>query len=65
MLSVVGVVSSHVEVSATSWSHVQRSPTDCGASSCVIEKRREWGGHGPQGGGGEGGGPARKQSIND
>ena len=25
-----------VEVSATSWSLVQRSPTDCGASLCVI-----------------------------
>jgi len=24
------------EVSATSWSLVQRSPTDCGASLCVI-----------------------------
>jgi hypothetical protein len=25
-----------VEVSATSWSLVQRSPTDCGVSLCVI-----------------------------
>jgi len=25
-----------VEVSATSWSLVQRIPTDCGVSSCVI-----------------------------
>jgi len=25
-----------VEVSATSWSLVQRSPTDCAASLCVI-----------------------------
>jgi hypothetical protein len=25
-----------VQVSATSWSLVQRSPTDCGASLCVI-----------------------------
>jgi hypothetical protein len=33
-----------VEVSATDWSHVQRSPTDCGASLCVISKRPEWGG---------------------
>jgi len=41
-----------VEVSATSWSLVQRSPTDCGASLCVIEKPREWGGTGPLGGGG-------------
>jgi len=42
----VSVVCCQVEVSATSWSLVQRSPTDCGASLCVIWKR-EWGGHGP------------------
>jgi len=30
------VLSCQVEVSATSWSLVQRSPTDCGASLCVI-----------------------------
>ena len=35
-LSVVNVVCCQVEVSATSWSLVQRSPTDCGASLCVI-----------------------------
>ena len=35
-----------VEVSATCWSPVQRSPTDCGESLCVIYKPREWGGHG-------------------
>ena len=29
-------LSCQVEVSATSWSLVQRSPTDCGASLCVI-----------------------------
>ena len=34
--SVVSVVCCQVEVSATSWSLVQRSPTDCGASLCVI-----------------------------
>jgi len=34
-LSVVSVVHCQVEVSAMSWSLVQRSPTDCGAS-CVI-----------------------------
>ena len=33
---VVIVVCCQVEVSATSWSLVQRSPTDCGASLCVI-----------------------------
>ena len=35
-LSVVSVVCCQVEVSATSWSLVQRSPTDCCASLCVI-----------------------------
>ena len=35
-LSVVIVVCCQVEVSATGWSLVQRSPTDCGASLCVI-----------------------------
>jgi len=34
-LSVVSVVCCQVEVSATSWSLVQRSPTDC-AASCVT-----------------------------
>ena len=42
-LSVVGVVSCQVEVSATDWSLVQRSPTDCGAL-WVIKKPQEWGG---------------------
>ena len=35
-LSVVSVMCCQVEVSATSWSLVQRSPTDCGASLYVI-----------------------------
>jgi len=35
-LSVVSVVCCQVEVSASSWSLVQRSPTDCGASLCAI-----------------------------
>jgi hypothetical protein len=35
-LSVVSVVCCQLEVSATSWSLVQRSPTVCGASLCVI-----------------------------
>jgi hypothetical protein len=35
-----------VEVSATDWSLVQRSPTECGASLCVIKKACEWGGTG-------------------
>ena len=38
-----------VEFSGTSWSLFQRSPTDCGASLCVIQKSREWGGPGPLG----------------
>jgi hypothetical protein len=37
-----------VEVSATSWSLVQRSATYCGASLCVIKKPRERGGHSPR-----------------
>jgi hypothetical protein len=32
-----------VEVSATGWSLVQRSPTDCGVSLCVISEPQEWG----------------------
>jgi len=50
-LSVVSVVCCQVEVSATSCSLVQRSPTDCGTSLYVIQKPREWGGPGPLGGG--------------
>jgi hypothetical protein len=34
-----------VEVSAMSWTLVQRSPTNCGALSCVIKKPCERGGH--------------------
>jgi hypothetical protein len=44
-LSVVCVVFCQVEVSARSWSLVQRSPTDCGASLCDLETsrmRRPW-----------------------
>jgi hypothetical protein len=40
-LPLVSVVCCQVEVSATSWSLVQRSPTDCGVSQmCVIVKTR-------------------------
>jgi hypothetical protein len=46
-LSVVSVVCCHVEVSATDWSLVQRSPTDCDASLCVIKKPRTRGGYIP------------------
>jgi hypothetical protein len=44
-LSVVSVVCCQVEFSATNWSLVQRSPTDCGASLCDLEiswMRRSW-----------------------
>jgi hypothetical protein len=34
-LSLVSVVCCQVEVSATSWSLVQRSPTECGVSKSV------------------------------
>jgi hypothetical protein len=45
---VVSAVCCQVKVSATSWSLVQRSPTDCGASLCVIYKPQEWEGHDPR-----------------
>jgi hypothetical protein len=44
----VCVACCQVDVSATSWSLVQRSPTDCGASLCVIKKPRERGNHSPR-----------------
>jgi hypothetical protein len=47
-----------VEVSARSWSLVQRSPTDCGASLCVIWRPQERG-HGPR----SAAGPQEKCSI--
>jgi hypothetical protein len=37
-----------VEVSAASRSLFQRSPTDCGASLCLIKKPRERGDHSPR-----------------
>ena len=46
-LSVVSVVCCQVEVSATDRSFVQRSPTECGASLCVIKKPRTRGGYSP------------------
>ena len=39
-LSVVSVVCCQVEVSATSWSLVQRSPTDCCVVVCDLETSR-------------------------
>jgi hypothetical protein len=47
-LSVVCVGCYQVQVYSTSWSLVQRMPTDCGASSCVIKKPCERGGHSPR-----------------
>jgi hypothetical protein len=45
-LSLVNVVYCEVEVSAMGRSLVQRSPTDCGVSLCVIYKPQECGGSG-------------------
>jgi hypothetical protein len=44
-LMFVCCVCCQIEVSETNWSLVQRGPTDCGASFCVIKKPRERGGH--------------------
>jgi hypothetical protein len=41
-LSVVSVLCCQVEVSATGWSLVQRSPTDCGVSECDREASIMW-----------------------
>jgi hypothetical protein len=44
-LSLVSVVCCQVEVSASGWSLVQRSPTECGVSECDREAstvRRPW-----------------------
>jgi hypothetical protein len=46
-LSLVSVVCCQVEVSATSWSLVQRSPTECGVPKCVIAKPRKMRRHRP------------------
>jgi hypothetical protein len=43
----VSVVCCQVEVSATSWSLVQRSPTECGVSECDREASTKRGGPGP------------------
>jgi hypothetical protein len=41
-MSLVSVVCCQVEVSATGWSLVQKSPTECGVSKkCVIVKPRK------------------------
>jgi hypothetical protein len=44
-MSVLSVVCSLVEVSASGWSLVQRSPTECGVSECDREAlimRKPW-----------------------
>jgi hypothetical protein len=44
-LSLVSVMCCHVEISASGWSLVQRSPTECGVSECDREAsimRRPW-----------------------
>ena len=51
-LSLVIVVCCQVEVSASGWSLVQRSLTECGVCLSVIVKLWYWGGSGPLGGGG-------------
>jgi hypothetical protein len=48
-LSLVSVVCCQVDVSATSWSLVQRSPTECGVSQMWSWSLEKWGGLGPQG----------------
>ena len=45
VLSLVSVVCCQVESTASGWSLVQRSPTECGVSECVCEAwimRRPW-----------------------
>jgi len=44
-LPLVSVGCFQAEISATNWSLVQRSPTECGTSLPVIWKPHEWGGH--------------------
>ena len=43
----LSVVCCKVEISATDWSLVQKSPTDCGVSLCVTKKPRTRGGYSP------------------
>jgi hypothetical protein len=39
-MTVMIVVCCQVEVSESSWSHVQRSPTDCSVSECDHESSK-------------------------
>jgi hypothetical protein len=47
-ICLASVVCCQIEVSVTGRSLVQRSPTDCGASLCVIYKSHKWGSPGPR-----------------
>ena len=47
-LSLGSVACCRVEFSAESWSFVQKSPTDCGASLWVTQKTQEWECYGPR-----------------
>jgi hypothetical protein len=47
-LSVVSSVCCQIEVSATSWSLIQRSPTDRGKSLFVVYKTSRWDSHAPR-----------------
>jgi len=47
-ISLVWVLCYHGQVSAMSWSLIQRSPTDCGATLCVIHKLQKWRAHRPR-----------------
>jgi hypothetical protein len=44
LLLLLFVVKTFIKGSATGWSLIQRSPTDCGASLRVISEPLEWGG---------------------
>jgi hypothetical protein len=48
VLSVLSVVYCPVDVSASDWSLVQRSPTDCGVCLSVTVKLRQWPSPDPQ-----------------
>ena len=47
-LSILSVMCCQLEVSATGWWRVRRSPNEWGASLCVIYKPQERAGHGPR-----------------
>jgi hypothetical protein len=47
-LSLLSAVLCQVEASATGWSLVHRTPTDCCASLCAIYKTKKWESHAPR-----------------